>query len=919
MNTSANPAWPGEQAGTALDTVLFESSPDCVKILDVQGRLLAMNQHGQCTMEIDNFASVSGQHWHALWPQDSYTEIQAALDGARAGRVSRFSAFCPTAKGTPKWWDVTVTPIIGSNGAVDSILSVSRDITDLHRVQEEQRETAARLRFVLEAAQVGEWELDLATGAARTSAVHDRCFGYPEPLDAWSYQRLMEHVHPEDRARVADAMRNALGSLDGWHLDCRIVWPDGSVHWISSSGRVYRSASGTPSRLLGAVLDITAHKRAEAELRAAGERALASAAQAERERRRLDALLEAAPVAIFYADPNGRLVLANAATRLLWGDYPISGGVDEYGEWKGWWADGSPRHGEALAASDWPLARALRGEDVRQNVVEIEPFGEPGTRRTIVIQAAPVHASDGSIEGAVVAQMDVSDRVRAEAGLRESEAKFRTIAEAMPQMVWSTLPDGSADYYNRQWYEFTGVPDGSTDGEAWNGIFHPDDQARAWTRWAHSLATGERYEIEYRLHHHTGEYRWVLGRALPVRDEAGGIIRWMGSCTDIHEQKLVQTALQQSEETLRQADRRKDEFLAMLAHELRNPLAPISTAAELLRLSARDEKRVMQASAIITRQVRHMTELVDDLLDVSRVTRGLVTLDREIFDLRTAVRGAVEQVAPLIDGRRHTLSLRSSATPLWVNGDRTRLTQIVANLLNNAAKYTPPGGQITLDVRATDDRVQVTVQDDGNGIDGKLLPHVFALFTQAERTPDRAQGGLGIGLALVKSLTTLHGGHITAHSAGPGRGSTFILSLPATGAPANEAQCNVRGHPSADAPLHLAVVDDNVDAAQSLASLLEAHGHRVSTFHCAESALQADVCADGYILDIGLPGMTGYELAHRLRNGAGRSALIVALSGYGQPQDRALSREAGFDAHFVKPLDPVPLLAALAAHPKTAP
>ncbi|MEO7641775.1 MAG: ATP-binding protein, partial [Ramlibacter sp.] len=386
---------------------------------------------------------------------------------------------------------------------------------------------------------------------------------------------------------------------------------------------------------------------------------------------------------------------------------------------------------------------------------------------------------------------DVAERTRiatqralAEKGLRESEAKFRTIADAMPQMVWSTLPDGFHDYFNQQWYAFTGVPPGSTDGEGWNDVFHPQDQAHAWAAWRHSLATGATYEIEYRLRHRSGEYRWVLGRALPVRNEAGAIVRWMGTCTDIHEQKTAQ-------EELVAGSRRKDEFLAMLAHELRNPLAPINTAAHLLKAAPSNPVNVERSADIISRQVRHMTELVDDLLDVSRVTRGLVELERAPVELKAVLGNAIEQVRPLIEARGHQLTTRMPSGDVYVLGDRTRLVQVMSNLLNNAAKYTPVNGALSLSMSAGD-RVEVRVTDNGMGIDAQLLPHVFELFTQGERTPDRSQGGLGLGLALVKSLVELHGGLVTAESAGRGLGSAFTVALPQLAAPLPEAPATER-------------------------------------------------------------------------------------------------------------------------------
>jgi PAS domain S-box-containing protein len=400
--------------------------------------------------------------------------------------------------------------------------------------------------------------------------------------------------------------------------------------------------------------------------------------------------------------------------------------------------------------------------------------------RTIYVDFVyqPIRDASGQVEGIFVQGADVTDRVVALSALRESELRFRTIADLVPQMIWSTLPDGCHDYYNKGWYDFTGVPRGSTDGEAWSGMFHPDDQERARARWRHSLATGEPYEIEYRLRDREGQYQWVLGRALPVRDETGRIVRWMGTCTEIHELKRVQQMLEQSQAALRTADRQKDQFLAMLAHELRNPLAPIATAAQLLKLAPDRPGSVRQAAEIIERQAAHMRNLVEDLVDVSRVTRGLVTLQVRPVRLADMVAAAVEQTAPLVQRRRHRLDVRDAAPGLELAADPTRLTQILTNLLNNAAKYTPPGGFIVVETACEGAESVVRVRDTGVGMDAALLARVFELFAQAEATPDRREGGLGVGLALARSLAQLHGGELTATSPGPGQGSTFELRLP---------------------------------------------------------------------------------------------------------------------------------------------
>ena len=403
---------------------------------------------------------------------------------------------------------------------------------------------------------------------------------------------------------------------------------------------------------------------------------------------------------------------------------------------------------------------------------------QPLEERYVDFIYQPIVDDAGQVEAIFVQGADVTDRETLVAALRESEQRFRTIADMIPQMVWSTLPDGFHDYYNRQWYAFTGVPEGSTDGEGWNGMFHPDDQARAWARWRYSLETGEPYEIEYRLRHRSGEYRWTLGRAQPIRDANGAIVRWMGTCTEIHERKLVQQALERSERALRDADLRKDRFLATLAHELRNPLAPIGTAAQVLQLASNDPRRVREAGGIIDRQVRHLTHLVNDLLDVSRVTSGHAVLDVRQMDLRACVHAAVEQVAPLIERKQQDLRVTLPDAEVAMRGDAPRITQVLANLLVNAAKYTPPQGHIALSIGVEDGMACVEVADDGIGIDADLLSQVFELFAQGEPTPGREEGGLGIGLALVRSLVQLHGGTIEAHSDGPSRGARFRMCLP---------------------------------------------------------------------------------------------------------------------------------------------
>ena len=403
------------------------------------------------------------------------------------------------------------------------------------------------------------------------------------------------------------------------------------------------------------------------------------------------------------------------------------------------------------------------------------------------------------------------------------------------------------------------------------------------------------------------EQRAPEGGTLEVASVASSINKMLQRLHDQHQALLVEgEKLGSLAEALKTADRRKDEFLAMLAHELRNPLAPIATGAELLRRISGADARAARTIDVISRQASHMTKLIDDLLDVSRVTRGLVALELANLDARNVVSAAVDQLKPQIDARRHRLLVDMPAQPLPVVGDEARLVQVMSNLLHNACKFTPDGGEIRVSAQLVGGEVVLQVCDNGSGIAPGFLPDVFGLFTQGSRQPDRSQGGLGLGLALVKHLVELHDGRVSATSDGLGRGATFTVTLPAAEPAIGEAPDAPQLTPPSGSRLAVMVVDDNVDAAQTLSTLLELEGHDVVTLFDPVEALAraAIVDCDVFILDIGLPGMDGIELARRIRALPGKQrSVLVALTGYGQAKDRQQSAAAGFDHHFVKPVD----------------
>jgi len=487
-------------------------------------------------------------------------------------------------------------------------------------------------------------------------------------------------------------------------------------------------------------------------------------------------------------------------------------------------------------------------------------------------------------------------RQRTESALRNSEAQLRLLANTIPQLAWMADADGNIFWYNQRWYDYTGTAPEAMQGWGWQVVHDPDVLPSVIEKWTAALRAGTSFEMVFPLRAADGSFRPFLTRVEPLRDDDDGHIQyWFGTNTDI-------SNIRQMEDALREADRRKDEFLAMLAHELRNPLAPISTALRILDLPDASAAVHGDARLIIGRQVEHLVRLVDDLLDVSRFIGGKVTLRRELTDLERVVARAVEIALPTLKARDHDFAVRLPSTTVMLEVDEVRITQAIGNLLTNAARYTLPVGSVVLEATVGAHTVEVAVRDTGIGIEASMLDKVFDLFVQAEHNESSTHGGLGIGLTLARQLVRLHGGDITVTSAGPGQGSEFLLSLPRTDRPAAQASSKVEA--TTIAPIDVLVVDDNQDAARSISLLLQLLHHDVRTCNDGASAL---ACAAKrrpqlILLDLGMPGMDGFEVARRLRAEPGAPLVIVALSGWGQQSDRDRTTEAGFDRHLVKPV-----------------
>jgi PAS domain S-box-containing protein len=502
--------------------------------------------------------------------------------------------------------------------------------------------------------------------------------------------------------------------------------------------------------------------------------------------------------------------------------------------------------------------------------------------------------------------MDITERKRAERELRENEAYFHALADATPNLVWTARPDGAVEYCNSRVRQYYGIVRRDDEGIwDWSSTVHEEDRERTLMAWETAVREGEVYECEHRLKLADGSFRWHLSRGVPLKNESGELIKWFGTATDIHDLRVT-------EQELRENDKRKDEFLAMLAHELRNPLAPICNALHALKKLGAPEPQAIRLRDTMDRQVNHLTRLVDDLLDVSRITRNKITLHKESLELAAVVTRAIEVSRPLIVERRHRLSVSLPTRAVRLEGDMVRLAQMLSNLLNNAAKYTPEGGEIWVTAELTRGEVAIRVKDSGIGIPPQAQPYVFDLFTQGDRTPDRSQGGLGIGLTLVRRLAELHGGHVDVRSAGPGAGSEFEVRLPASEAESKrEAPAPAtatEAHPANRR--RILVVDDNADAAETMAMLLEFSGHEVRMSYEGLAALETARAfrPHAVLLDIGLPGIDGYEVARRMRGiEETKNAFLIAVTGYGKTEDRIKALTSGFNYHITKPVDPAEL------------
>ena len=896
----------------AFSCSIFKSSPDCIKVLDLEGNLLSM-QSGQELLGIEDISPFLNKSWLDFWSGQDKAPAQTAINAAAAGKATSFVGFFRTFLGEVTWWDVAVSPILGADGRAVRLLAVSRNVTEHHQAEQALRESQQFLRSTLNA-------------LSGHIAVLDESGTILEINKAWKWF-ARENQAPDGSIGVAvgvgvnylEHCRQSM--LDGGHTPAYVT----GINEVISGKRArfemeYPCHSPTEQRWfvmrvtrfqgLGPVRIVIVHDNCT-------ERKLAQEASREsneRYRNLLDKMDEGFCIIEMIFDEHEKPV-----------DF---------------------RYVEVNPAFEkHSRLRNVTGKRVREFVPDLEQHwlefygqvaltGEPAriVKHSEILDgwldvyAARLGAPDK--QQVAVIFSNVTERTVNDSALRHSEERFRALFDRGPIAMYTCDAAGLIQEFNRNAVALWGrEPVRGDPSERFCGaspLYFPDGALIPESQSPiGAVLKGQapvEHGVEAVIERPDGSRTTIIANIVPLKNARGDITGAINCMYDISERSRSERIMMEQSQMLEEQDRRKDEFLAMLSHELRNPLAPLSNAVQLLALRGNEDPVQLDARRIIERQLGQLKYLVDDLLEVSRITNGSIRLRMTHVSIDDIVERALETVQPLFEQRRHELSVSLPQEPVFLDADPARLEQVLVNLLGNAAKYTDAGGSIWLNIElessaetaldgaAEIPAIVITVRDTGIGIAPELLPRIFDLFTQAQRSLDRSQGGLGIGLSLVQRLVELHGGTVKAYSTA-GRGSEFVVRLPrllTVPAPLPLPMPSFDETEQLEKSLRVLVVDDNVDSVNTLAKLLKMFGHEVEVAYDGPTGLAAALALrpDVVLLDIGLPGMTGFEVAEQIRqHPALESMMLIALTGYGQDTDRQLSQVAGFNHHLTKPAD----------------
>ncbi len=1022
------------RASQEFNRSLMDATPDCIMVLDLDGRLLQMNTPGLHAMEIDDFIAVSGQEWGTSWPAEAKDDIARSVARAASGEFSRFQAYCPTAKGTLKWWEVAVSPVRDEpGGQVVRILAVSRDVTEMKKGETGrdlllQQLEAERGRLAAVFRQAPAFMCVVREPDHKFEMANDRycqLVGHRDVLGR-SVRAALPEFEAQGFIKVLDAVYQTGEPFIGSGIPVLLAQQSGQPpeqRYIDVIYQALRDATGTITGIVTVGVDVTDRKQTADALR--------DSQQFTRN------VLNNLFAFVGVLTPDGTLIDANRAPleaagisasdvrgKKFWDCYWWSYSLEVQTQLQSWCEQAS--RGEIIRCDvqvrlagntrvwiDFQLAplrdaegkithlipsgldisgrreaeRTLRASEERYRTLfdsmdegycvievlfdeagqandyrflEVNPAFEKQTGMTgvtgqtmrtlvpdietrwfdiygqIVQTGEPVRFVDeakvisrwfdvyafrlGEFPSTKVAILfnDISARIRGEKALRDSEERFRNLADNIPQMAWIVDPgsEGKASWFNKVWLDYTGTTIAQMQGSGWKSVHHPDHLARVAQKFEFHVKNCLDWEDTFPLRGKNGHYRWFLSRMNCIRDASGTVVQIFGTNTDVTRERRLEQDLRQLAAELSEASNKKDEFLAVLAHELRNPLAPIRNGLQLMKRASGQKELLEQARAMMERQLTQLVRLIDDLMDVSRIRLGKLELRKERLPLAVVLSSAVETSRPLIEQMGHALSFTPPDSSVLVDADMTRLAQVFLNLLNNAAKYSKRGGRIQVRVELQKREVLVAVTDTGIGIAADQLPYIFDIFTQVDGSLEKSQGGLGIGLTLVQRLVEMHGGGVEAKSDGPGKGSTFIVNLPLVIEALQPEALSSDEKPIATAPLlRILIVDDNRDGADSLSELLNLMGNDTRTAYDGQEGVDmAEVYRpDVIVFDIGMPKLNGYEACSLIRKQPwSKDVVLIAITGWGQDKDRIRTREAGFDHHLVKPVDAEALMTILA-------
>ena len=806
------------------------------------------------------------------------------LERSRFGETLKFEYRMRHRNGLWRWF-CTYDRVYSrtADGRIEHILGIATDITNRQQTAISLQESEAKLKLATAAAGIGMFFWDIAGDRLECTEQGKAIFEVPPDAEL-SYTGFINKLHAEDRDRIEKAIREALNNKTEYSAEYRTIRSDGSIRWIAARGKGFYNHDGEPIRMMGTVQDITDAKQSQR--------------TSEENEELLKLALSNAKAGTWNWDFIKHEIIWSPENYELYGIDPKIKPL-QYQDWK------NCIHPDDLEACSQAVRRVLKGLPERK--VEFRIVHPQKGIRWLLGVGNVIRNSNGVPVRLSGINLDISDLEASKQALEQSERELKLITEVIPQQVWTALPNGKIDYINQRWQEYTGYSLTEIQKKGWSTIIHPEDLPLIKERWASAIALGQNYHAKARLKGKDGVYRWFLARARTLRDDKGNIIKWYGTNTAIHRLKELEDKLRQQTEDLTKANQLKDEFLAVVSHELRTPLNPILGWSQLLSSGRLDGEKTAMAIAIIEKNAKLQSQLIDDLLDVSQILRGKLNLNKIPLNLESVIRAAIATVQLTAEAKE--IQIETEFEPnVRVLGDARRLQQVIWNLLVNAIKFTPEGGRVIVELAKIGKQASIQVRDTGEGIEANFLPYVFDRFRQAEGGSTRKFGGLGLGLAIVRHLSELHEGTVAVKSQGKEKGAEFSVFLPLlnTSTVEPEIESSVRlGQTNRFNQIEILVVDDETDSLDILTLILEQEGAKVTAVSSAMTALEVitKMTPDLIISDIGMPEMNGNALIERICNLKGKSIPAIALTAYTGEVDRQLALNAGFNEHLSKPID----------------